>query len=96
MALPKRKGLPKAGERENGMTRSITIVNTSNWPNEDYVVTAGSFGPQRLKPGESMQVTGQPVQGIEILAQPADSDAPQEFTPVRVRVEVGEEGLVDA
>ena len=96
MALPKRKGLPKAGERENGMTRSITIVNTSNWPNEDYVVTAGSFGPLRLKPGESMEVTGNAVQALEMMAQPADSDAPQEFTPVRVQVEVGEEGMVGA
>ena len=33
------------------MTRSITIVNTSNWPNEDYVVTAGSYGPQRSEAG---------------------------------------------
>ena len=96
MALPKRKSLPKAGERDKDMTRSITIVNTSSWPNEDYVVTAGSYGPQRLKPGEFMEVTGQPTQGIEVLAMPAESDAPQEFTPVRVRVEVGEEGLVDA
>ena len=96
MALPKRTSLPQAGERESYMTRSITIVNTSNWPNEDYIVTAGSYGPQRLKPGESMQVTGQPIQGLEILAMPAESDAPQEFTPVRVKVDVGEEGLVGA
>ena len=60
------------------MTRSIAIVNTSNHLNEDYVVTAGSYGPQRLKPGEVMTVTGQEVQPLEIVATPAESDETNE------------------
>lgn len=50
------------------MTRSVTIVNTSNWEHEDYIVRASRQETephseeyrrpegQRLKPGESVTV----------------------------------------
>ena len=40
------------------MTRSITIVNTSNWDGEDYRIDPqdGYNKPVTLKPGESCQV----------------------------------------
>ena len=40
------------------MTRSITIVNTSNWDGEDYLIDPqdGYNKPMALKPGELCQV----------------------------------------
>ena len=50
------------------MTRSVTIVNTSNWDNEDYIVKKegwdGSEEEICLRPGESATFTpkdGKPV-----------------------------------
>ena len=54
------------------MTRSVTIVNTSNWANEDYIIyrergvnlgePAVGTSPI-LKPGESYQYT--PYEGVK-------------------------------
>lgn len=39
------------------MTRSVTIVNTSNWDHEDYMIRVRpSQGHVRLKPGESVKL----------------------------------------
>ena len=46
------------------MTRSVTIVNTSNWDHEDYIVHTGDIEGTRLRPGEKMSftpVSGQPM-----------------------------------
>ena len=40
------------------MTRSITIVNTSNWDGEDYLIEIpGSKESVRVRPGESVSFT---------------------------------------
>ena len=40
------------------MTRSITIVNTSNWDGEDYLIgIPGVEGQVRMRPGESVEFT---------------------------------------
>ena len=40
------------------MTRSITIVNTSNWDGEDYLIEIpGSKDSVRVRPGESVSFT---------------------------------------
>ena len=40
------------------MTRSITIVNTSNWDGEDYLIgIPGVEGQVRIRPGESVTFT---------------------------------------
>ena len=40
------------------MTRSITIVNTSNWDGEDYLIgIPGSKDSVRVRPGESVRFT---------------------------------------
>ena len=44
------------------MTRSITIVNTSNWQNEDYEIEVIGQEKRLLQPGESMQFT--PASGL--------------------------------
>lgn len=50
------------------MTRSVTIVNTSNWDNEDYMVEKLSFDNKRekirLRPGE--MVTFTPKNGEDV------------------------------
>ena len=41
------------------MTMSLTLVNTSNWDNEDYLVEHASIyseGKQVIKPGETVVV----------------------------------------
>ena len=47
------------------MTRSITIVNTSNWEREDYNVTVDGK-PYYLKPGSSVEVTPDTVGSVQI------------------------------
>ena len=42
------------------MTRSVTIINTSNWENEDYIINRENKDehvPMVLRPGESYQFT---------------------------------------
>ena len=49
------------------MTRSITIVNTSNWDGEDYLIEIpGIDGQVRMRPGESVCFT--PEQFAEDIA----------------------------
>lgn len=36
------------------MTRSVTIVNTSNWEHEDISVKVEGASPVRLQPGEKL------------------------------------------
>ena len=47
------------------MTRSITIVNTSNWEHEDYKVTVHGT-PYHLKPGSSIEVTPATANSIQV------------------------------
>ena len=64
------------------MTRSITIVNNSNWDGEDYVLKSNvEFGPGEmevtLKPGEMRTLT--PRKGQEISFDAVDSKEPEPF-----------------
>ena len=70
------------------MTRSITIVNTSNWDGEDYLIgIPGVEGQVRMRPGESVEFTPPQVQVMEGEAlshacQPVELDAVEEKTPM--------------
>ena len=69
------------------MTRSVTIVNTSNWDGEDWVVkqrfkrsdnSLGSWDETTIKPGESMRsMIGSPNWEVEI--KDVDSKEPEPF-----------------
>ena len=61
------------------MTRSVTIVNTSNWENEDYIiltkrVSDGVEVDHIVKPGESFEWTPMYNSDIE-LAEYGEKDA---------------------
>ena len=70
------------------MTRSVTIVNTSNWQHEDWLVRQrwvggeepGEWEETRIKPGE-MKTTmlGSENWEVEVVA-----DTPQEPEPFRL------------
>ena len=65
------------------MTRSVTIVNTSNWDGEDYIIRERNKNNEnatpvetRIKPGESKQVS---PDYIDIEFEAADSKEPEPF-----------------
>ena len=58
------------------MTRSLTIVNTSNWEHEDYVVRT-PHGAVHLKPGQMTQFTPASFRPIHVSA--AEPDVPEPF-----------------
>ena len=39
------------------MTRSLRIVNTSNWDNEDYELTIGDQPAKTIKPGQTEYIS---------------------------------------
>ena len=55
------------------MTQSLTIVNTSNWDGEDYLINQDGYGPLAvtLKPGESEVVY--PKEGYRLTVTPVTS-----------------------
>ena len=68
------------------MTRSVTIVNTSNWDGEDWVVKErfkgngdpGPWNEATIKPGESVHsMLGSPNWEVEIEA--TESKVPKPF-----------------
>ena len=69
------------------MTRSITIVNTSNWDGEDYLIgIPGVEGQVRMRPGESVEFTPPQVQvsddgTLSPTCQPVELDAVEGETP---------------
>ena len=65
------------------MTRSVTIVNMSNWDGEDYIIRERLKNSKtavpvetRLKPGESKQVC---PEYIDIEFEAVDSKEPEAF-----------------
>ena len=67
------------------MTRSITIVNTSNWDGEDYLIgVPGVEGQVRMRPGESVEFTPTQVMeggALSPTCQPVELDAVEGKTP---------------
>ena len=67
------------------MTRSITIVNTSNWDGEDYLIgIPGLEDSIRMRPGESVEFTPtQVMQGgaLSTVCKPVQLDAVEGKTP---------------
>ena len=70
------------------MTRSVTIVNTSNWDGEDWIVrerfkgsgngNPGPWNETTIKPGESAHsMLGSPNWEVEVEA--VDSKEPEAF-----------------
>ena len=60
------------------MTRSVTIVNTSNWEHEDFTFDFGEKHiPVTLKPGE--QHTIHPYAPLTIKAEPVEEHASRPF-----------------
>ena len=71
------------------MTRSVTIVNTSNWDGEDWLVrqrylgvgenvSPGTWREERLRPGEMFScMIGSPGWEVEVVA--SDSKEPEPF-----------------
>ena len=68
------------------MTRSITIVNTSNWDGEDYLIgIPGQENQVRMRPGESVCFTPAQVimegERLSPTCQPVELDAVEGGTP---------------
>ena len=59
------------------MTRSITIINTSNWKDEDYMVDT-PHGRVYLRPGESLTMTP-PEASLDVPVHLSEPGKPEPF-----------------
>lgn len=71
------------------MTRSVTIVNTSNWDNEDYIITRKrtmDSDPETttLKPGESLTISPGDKEVFGIEKSVPEGKEPKPFSAPKV------------
>ena len=69
------------------MTRSVTVVNTSNWDGEDYIVKRVGFDNKleetRLRPGEYFRFA--PRDGQSVTLVEASDGGPVPFSAAQVK-----------
>ncbi len=57
------------------MTKSVTIVNTSNWDGEDVLVSTDSREATTLKPGEQLVIGDHEYKSLHVSDAPEDGSS---------------------